>query len=257
MKNWQPKYQNREAVVAGKFYPGSKSKLQSELEHLYKVAKKRKETPYQLQALISPHAGYVFSGAVAASAYNQIPENSSYKRVFVIATSHRYHFSGGAVFSKGNYTTPLGEITVDVELANQLIASFEIIIEKTEAHELEHSLEVQLPFLQYKLGNKFKLVPIIVGTQNPDDCKQLATALKPWFTPDNLFVFSTDFSHYPTYNEANKTDFLTAQAICSNNPKKLLQVLEEHRARNISNLSTPLCSWTSVLTLLQLVEMFF
>ena len=254
MKSWQQKYQKREAAVAGKFYPATKQKLRYELGHLFKTAKKREENPYRLQALISPHAGYIFSGEVAASAFNQIPENSSFKKIFVIGSSHRHRFNGGAIYNRGNYETPLGEIQVDTELANQLINSSKIIIEKTKVHELEHSLEVQLPFLQYKLGNNFTLVPIILGTENPDVCKQLAETLNPWFTPENLFVFSTDFSHYPEYTDANKTDFLTAQAICSNNPQKLLQVLEEHKSKNITNLATPLCGWTSILTLLYLTE---
>ncbi len=254
MKNRHQNYHTREPAVAGRFYPGTEQSLWSELKQLFATAKNITETPHQLQALISPHAGYVFSGKVAASVFNQIPENYSYKRVFVIASSHQYHFKGAAVYNSGNYKTPLGEIKVDVELADQLINSSEIIIEKQEVHQLEHSLEVQLPFLQYKLGKKFTLVPIIVGTQNPDDCKKLAAVLKPFFNPDNLFVFSTDFSHYPEYDDANKIDYLTAQAICSNSPQKLLHVLDENKSMKISNLSTSLCGWTSILTLLYLTE---
>ncbi|MCG6188274.1 AmmeMemoRadiSam system protein B [Maribellus maritimus] len=254
MENRLQKYKNREAAVAGRFYPGTKQALRSELEHLFRAAQKRKETPYQLQALVSPHAGYIFSGEVAASAFNQIPENSSYKRIFIIASSHRYHFNGGAVYNAGNYETPLGEIDVDIKLANQLIRSSKVIVEKNEAHQLEHSLEVQLPLLQYKLNNKFMLVPIIIGTQDPDVCKHLANALKPYFNQENLFIFSTDFSHYPAYADANKIDFHTAQAICGNNPKELLNVLNKHKTQNIPNLATPLCSWPSVLTLLYLTE---
>lgn len=254
MKNGQPKYQNREAAVAGKFYPGSPQELASELEQLFTHSQKRKTTPHQLQALISPHAGYIFSGHVAASAFNQIPANSSYKRVFVIASSHQYHFKGAAIFNRGNYETPLGEIEVDIELANHLINISEVVIEKTEAHTMEHSLEVQLPFLQQKLQTRFKLVPLILGTNSPDDCRQLAQTLQPWFTPENLFVFSTDFSHYPEYSEANKIDFLTAQAICSIRPKELLHVLEKNKMLHIRNLATSLCGWTSILTLLYLTE---
>lgn len=245
---------NREAAFAGKFYPGNKKELTRNLDLLFKNAHKKIDTPNSLQAIISPHAGYVFSGQVAASAYNQIPENKTYKRIFIIASSHQFHFKGAVIYNYGNYVTPLGEIMVDINLANQLIDSSEIFQEKPEAHEFEHSLEVQLPFLQFKLKTDFLLVPIIVGTNNQNDCLELARILKPWFLPENLFVFSTDFSHYPEYTDANKVDLLTAQAICSNNPQKLIQVLNVNKKLNIKNLATSLCGWTSVLTLLYLTE---
>ncbi|WP_372950485.1 AmmeMemoRadiSam system protein B [Mariniphaga sp.] len=248
------KLKNREPFVAGKFYPGTKGSLKKELSELFSAAKKTEKPQKPPQALISPHAGYVFSGKVAASAFNQIPENTTYKRVFVLASSHQFLFGGVAVFISGNYKTPLGKIKVDTELARELIESDEIFRDYNEAHEHEHSLEVQLPFLQYKLKNKFLLVPVILGTNNPADAEKIAKALAPYFTPENLFVISTDFSHYPEYNDAIKNDFKTAEAICSNNPKKLLKVLDENKRKKISHLATSLCGWTSVLTLLYLTQ---
>ncbi len=245
---------NREAAFAGRFYPGTKNELSRTLSILFQKARPKTETPHQLQAIISPHAGYVFSGQVAVSAFNQIPENATYKRVFVLASSHQFHFSGAAIYNQGNYETPLGEIKVDTELANQFIHSSEIFQEKTEAHKFEHSLEVQLPFLQYKLGNNFTLVPFIMGTNQPGDCRKIAEFLQPFFIPENLFVISTDFSHYPEYDDANKVDNRTAEAICSNQPEELLHVLEENKKMRIKNLATSLCGWTSVLTLLYLTE---
>ena len=245
---------NRDAAFAGRFYPGNKKELNQQLKHFFENACDKKEDSNHLQALISPHAGYIFSGQVAASAYNQIPENTSYKRIFVLASSHQYSFNGAAVYNRGNYTTPLGEITVDIKLANQLIQSSPLFLEKNEVHEFEHSLEVQLPFLQYKLKNNILLVPIILGTNSKNNCKELAQLLKPWFTPDNLFIISTDFSHYPEYAKANTIDLHTAQAICTNKAQRLVEVLEENKKQNIRNLATSLCGWTSVLTLLYLTE---
>ncbi len=254
MKLWKAENRNRKAAVAGKFYPGTKQELEKELVTLFEADKKKANCALPLQALISPHAGYIFSGEVAASAYSQIPDKANYKRVFVLASSHQFHFRGASVYSLGNYETPLGEIIVDKNLGEKLTKSFDIFVDKPEAHTNEHSLEVQLPFLQHKLGNKFKLVPIILGTNRADDCKKLAKALTPYFTNENLFVISTDFSHYPSYDSANKLDFITANSICRNKPEQLLSTLENNAASLVDNLSTSLCGWTSVLTLLYLTE---
>ena len=247
------KLQNREPVVAGKFYPGKKTELEKQLLDLFTqtVHKPGNQPP---RAIISPHAGYVFSGKVAASAFNQIPEDTVFTRVFVLASSHHYLFGGAAVFDSGNYKTPMGEIKVDAELARNLIESNELFRHYPEAHEYEHSLEVQLPFLQYKLKDDFLLVPIILGTNNAADCEIIAKALAPYFTSENLFVISTDFSHYPAYEDAVANDLLTAKAISSANPKELLKVLEEIKQKKISHLTTSLCGRTSVLTLLYLTQ---
>lgn len=248
------KNNNRKAAVAGQFYPGNKSELKKQLSELFQKTKTEQSEKRKLQAIISPHAGYVFSGEVAASAFNEIPENSNYKRVFVIASSHQYYFNGASIYCEGDYETPLGEIKVDTTLAKQLTESCAIFTEHTEAHLQEHSLEVQLPFLQFKLGSSFKLVPIILGTNSASDCKKIAAALKPWFTPENLFVISSDFSHYPKSKNALEIDTKTAEAICTNQPEKLLAVLDENKTKGIKNLATSLCGWTSVLTLLYLTE---
>lgn len=254
MKLWGSEQNNREAAFAGQFYPGSRASLENKLEELFAKAAAPVGPDKSLRAVISPHAGYVFSGKVAASAFNQIPENARYERVFVLASSHRYRFNGAAVFTEGNYETPLGEIEVDLQLAKKLVKSSDAIVKHTEAHLHEHSLEVQLPFLQYKLGNNFKLVPLIVGTNRPEECKKIASALKPWFNAKNLFVISTDFSHYPDYEDAQATDRLTADAICTNKAEKLLETLEKTKSQDIKNLATSLCGWTSVMTLLYLTE---
>ncbi len=252
-----PGTNNREPQFAGQFYPKDENDLKHELTTLFSEAKTEfddiSNPSDRLRALISPHAGYVFSGKVAASAFQQIPENARYKRVFVLASSHRFSFNGAAVFS-GNYKTPLGEINTDVELLDQLKQQSPLFIQHNEAHFHEHSLEVQLPFLQHKLGINFLLVPLILGTQSPETCKEIARVLKHWFTPENLFVISTDFSHYPGYNDAKQVDFLTATAICTNQTKKLLNVIKENKQNKIDNLATSLCGWTSVLTLLHLTK---
>lgn len=246
-------HQVRKPAVAGQFYPETQKALKEQLTELFSQAVTPEERGKAPRAIISPHAGYVYSGAVAASAFNQIPENARYRKVFVLASSHHYLFGGASVYYN-NYSTPLGEIKVDPGIAGELIRASSMFMSKPEVHDPEHSLEVELPFLQYKLGDDFELVPIILGTNNRDDCKTIAQTLMPYFTPENLFVISSDFSHFPGYRDACQIDRLTAQAICQNSPDKLLQVLENNRKKNIPRLATSLCGWTSVLTLLYLTE---
>ena len=250
---FQSQKNNRKPAFANTFYPGSESSLNNQLGKLFSNAG-GKVCNTKLLAVIAPHAGYVFSGKVAASAFNQIPENAKYERVFVLASSHQFRFKGAAVFDSGNYETPLGEIEVDKKLAAGLLESDRIFCRNDDAHLYEHSLEVQLPFLQHRLKNKFLLVPLIIGTNKSSDCAKIARSLEPWFKPENLFVISSDFSHYPSYNDAIENDLVTAEAICLNKPAELLSVLEENETKNIRQLATSLCGWTSVLTLLYLTE---
>jgi len=204
--------------------------------------------------LIVPHAGYVFSGKVAASAYNQIPPAIFPKRIFILASSHHHHFQGASVFYSGNYETPLGPVDVDIETGMKLSKDNTLFSGNEDVHVDEHSLEVQLPFLQYKLGSKLRIVPIILGTHQPEELRKLADALRPYFTSDNLFVVSSDLSHYPGYNDAIKTDRATTEAILTNSPGNLLKVLENNKKLKIPGLVTSLCGWSSVLTLLYLTE---
>jgi len=243
----------REPIVAGQFYPGNAEMLREELTKLFEKASERK-TDRNVMAVISPHAGYVFSGEVAASSYNQLDYNKKYNTIFIIGSSHRTAFDGASIYNKGNFRTPLGMVPVDIDLANHLIDEYNCFNNRTDAQLYEHSLEVQIPFLQYRLKNDFRIVPIVIATQNRETCRRIAGALKPYFTPENLFVISTDFSHYPTYENANKVDKITADAILSNNPRELIKALDANDISGIDNLATSLCGWSSVLTLMYITE---
>lgn len=242
----------RPTAVAGQFYPVSAVILSKEIDSLLENAESRQFK--NIRAIITPHAGYVFSGEVAASAFSQIDPERKYERIFLIGASHRVYLNGASINDRENYKTPLGTIEVDVELAKRLIKQNKIFQFSEEADHQEHSLEVQLPFLQKTLKNPFKLVPIIIGTDSKEVLKEIAAALEPYFTPDNLFVISTDFSHYPKYSDAIKVDDLTAKAIISNSSEKLVQVLNDNKKQNIGNLATSLCGASAVLTLLYLSE---
>lgn len=247
-------HHNRKAAVAGRFYEGDKPGLQTEILKLYSLAKKAIRPGKSPLALIVPHAGYIFSGKVAASGFNQLPEQAGYKRIFILASSHQIHFSGASIYTSGNYETPLGMVEVDKETGQELIRMSRLFSDREDAHLIEHSLEVQLPFLQMKLPSGFRLVPIILGTQSRDECRLLAETLQPWMNHENLFVVSTDLSHYPGYDDAVQLDRLTAESILTASAETLLSALQAARKKRIPGLVTSMCGWTSVLTLMYMIQ---
>lgn len=245
--------QNRQPAVAGSFYPSDPVELKTMLQQFFAKAPAR-ATNREVLAIISPHAGYVFSGEVAAAAFSQIDPAKEYKTIFIIGSSHRSSFAGASVYNIGNYITPLGTVTTDLETAQKLVADNKVMDFDPQYHRSEHSIEVQIPILQYYLKTNFKIVSILLGTQDAGTCEKIANALKPYFLPENLFVISTDFSHYPAYNDAVKSDKLLADAIVTNDPDKFLNAVESCTEKNVANLATGCCSWPSVITLMYLTE---
>jgi MEMO1 family protein len=244
---------DRLPAVAGQFYPSDKSELNASIARLFSTAAFSKN-PQNVVAVIAPHAGYVFSGEVAASSYNQINAIKEYENIFVIGSSHYVAFEGASIYRKGNFITPLGKVPVNAAIADELLRKHRFFNDRDDAHEKEHSIEVQLPFLQYRLRKHFNIVPIVIGSQSPDMCKEIADALRPYLTSKNLFVISTDFSHYPAYNDANIVDKKTGKAVESNSVSNFISVLRNNGEQGIPNLATSLCGWTSVLTLLYMTQ---
>lgn len=242
---------DRQPAVAGSFYPAGASGLTGMLEQCFREGNRGLGTA-DLQALIVPHAGYVFSGSVAAAGYARLDPEKEYRNVFLIGTSHRALFHGAAVYTGDSFITPLGKAGVNSELAAGLVSQHAVMHDMPDVHLEEHSLEVQLPFLQHRLRKEFRIVPILLGTRDPAECRAIARALKPYFTPGNLFVVSTDFSHYPPMDQATEIDASTAKAVLLNNPAEFLKVLRQNESKNIKGLVTAMCAWPSVLTLLYL-----
>ena len=243
---------DRPMAAAGKFYPADPTILKSMLSNLFSQAKPKSVD--HVVAIICPHAGYEFSGVVAASSYNQLPANQQYDNIFIIGSSHQVSFQGASIYNIGDYLTPLGKVKVNTELATKLINENPVFTFNPEADKGEHSIEVQIPFLQYHLKKSFSIVPIVLGTQSEQSCKKIAQALKPYMKENNLFVFSSDFSHYPSYDEAVAVDKKTCDAIQSNSPKNLLNTIKENERKDTPNLVTSLCGWTSVLTMLYITS---
>jgi len=196
--------QVREPAVAGFFYPAGSELLRSTVTGMLEVVPVRSGP--QPKALVVPHAGYAFSGPVAASAYARLlPCRGRYHRVVLLGPAHRLPVCGLASSSATGFRTPLGVVAVDREaiaLAN--------LRENDDGHRLEHSLEVQLPFLQVVLED-FLLVPLVVGDAAPENVAAVIDAL--WDGPDTLICISTDLSHYLSYEQARSHDRATCSAI--------------------------------------------
>jgi AmmeMemoRadiSam system protein B len=170
------------------------------------------------KALIAPHAGYVYSGPIAASAYARLAVVAErISRVVLIGPSHRVPFSGLAVSDADYFRTPLGDIPIDRH-SIQRLESLPQVIHLEAAHTQEHSLEVQLPFLQVVL-NEFKLIPLVVGDASGDQVAEVLA--KVWGEEETLIVISSDLSHYHDYVTAQRMDQATSEAIISLRPERL------------------------------------
>ena len=244
----------REPVAAGKFYPSDKRQLQNQIASLFSNANNISDTGI-VRAIIVPHAGYVFSGEIAAAAIKLIDREKIYDNIFIIGSSHTTLFSGASIYNLGNYKTPLGQVRVNTILAQKLIDDNKVFRYFENAHKQEHSIEVELPLLQYWLRDTSNsIIPIIIGGEDLNTSKQVAQALQPYFNQNNLFIISSDFSHYPNHSDACIIDSITLQSILSKDPQTFIATLQKNAQKQINNLATSCCGHTSVLALLYLVN---
>lgn len=244
---------DRQPVVSGSFYPSGAERLRSELAG-YFASFCNPDPGVKIRAIIVPHAGYVYSGHTAAAGFAAIPAGAKYENIFLVGVSHRFGFEGAAVFTSGNLITPLGTLKVNRDLGEQLKSTNRWFIEKDEAHGPEHSLEVQLPFIQYHFTNPPAIVPVLIGTRNTTVLKAIAAGLQPWFNDRNLFVISSDFSHYPSYEDATRVDRLASDAIIKGDPGLFLRTIRSIESAGTENLATAMCGWPAGLILLYLAE---
>jgi AmmeMemoRadiSam system protein B/AmmeMemoRadiSam system protein A len=211
--------QVRESVIAGSWYPGNSSRLQREVQDYVSKAS-TVDLKGQLIALISPHAGYRYSGQVAAYAYKLLGERK-FSSVVVIAPSHRSYFRGVSVYDRGGYRTPLGVIPLDRELISVVKQRESRIEYVPEAHSQEHSLEIQLPFLQVLMPDA-KLVPLVMGNQDFETCKWLAEAVADSIENKSvLVVASSDLSHFHPYKQAKRLDQVVLDKVNDFDPQGL------------------------------------
>lgn len=233
----------KKPVVAGAFYPASSVVLAGQVDKYLREANPQK-IDGEVIALISPHAGYIYSGPVAAYGYRAISDRK-HDTVVIIGPSHYVAFNGVSVLEKGFYETPLGKVEIDSELVASLEKSKRSLIYfYPQAYEEEHSVEVQIPFLQRSLKD-FKVVTLIIGNPTYKTCKDLSKALVAAIRESNkkiLMIASTDMSHYYSYNDAVMKDQVTLSELLNFDAERLSQKVSEGECE--------LCGVAPVLTVL-------
>ncbi len=207
----------RSPAVAGSFYPGTAQELNLLIDD-YLGSIDTPSLKRRIKAMIVPHAGYIYSGLTAASAYSKlIPFAQDISRVVLLGPSHRIPLLGLASSSHDYFQTPLGEVPLDKAVIEQL-EQLPFVKAYDDAHTQEHSLEVQLPFLQKVLGD-FKLVPLVIGQVEDQQVSDVIESL--WQLENTLFLISSDLSHYLDYERAHECDLATSQAIEDLTPEKI------------------------------------
>ena len=220
------KFLARPSTVAGLFYDDSPDILRKNIDEYLEHARvpTLKGT---VRALVSPHAGYVYSGFTASHAYKMI-EGSKYDCVIVIGPSHREYFNGVSIYPGDAYETPLGIVPINKEIKDDLLKEKSVIVASDEGHRSEHSIEVQLPFLQCVLGD-FSFVPVIMGDQHRQLCNELAGAIVRVAANRNiLLVASSDLSHYHPYDEAVMLDNRVISEMEKFNSETFIDNIEAH-----------------------------
>lgn len=203
----------RQMAVAGSFYPGDAVALANEVRVLMAAAETTKATRVP-KAIIAPHAGYQYSGAIAASAYTLIkPARDRIKRVILLGPAHRVPVRGLALPGVDGFATPVGTVLVDQD-AVEILMQLPQVIQSANAHAGEHSLEVHLPFLQSILDD-FLLVPLAVGDATPEEVAEVLELV--WGGEETLIVVSSDLSHYLPYEQAQAIDSVTVNRILALN----------------------------------------
>jgi AmmeMemoRadiSam system protein B/AmmeMemoRadiSam system protein A len=239
--------QVRRPAVAGTFYPGGAQELGRVVDEFLKNA----DTPEtrvegRVIGIISPHAGYAYSGQVAAHAYSAV-RGGDYDVVILIGPSHRAPVAAAAVYTSGSFSTPLGSVPVDERLAEDIVSLGDDFADDPGAHVAEHSLEVQLPVLQRVLKD-FKIVPMVTRDLPPDRCEQLGRALAASVKGRKaLFVGSSDLSHYPAYDDANRVDRETVESWKTMDLEAIYSKEEAMMRRPARNLATTACGSSAVM----------
>lgn len=243
----------RKPAVAGQFYAGNATELNQSIKDCFSSC----SNPIlnHVRAVIVPHAGYVFSGVTAASAFASISKDAHYDHIFLLGPSHHVYLGKASVnIGESAYATPLGNVEVDTLIGKKLLEESDAFTYDPKAHENEHCLEVELPFLQYHFGKVAPIVPIIIATQKLSVLQEIAKTLQPYFTEKNLFVISSDFSHYPAYLDAKWVDGLTKDSIMTGKAESFVNATVHNQELNIDSLATSACGQAAITTLLMMTE---
>ncbi|MDQ5986982.1 MAG: hypothetical protein CSYNP_02718 [Syntrophus sp. SKADARSKE-3] len=212
----------RRSVIAGTWYPGNPKTLINTIEGYFRKVPDH-ALGGEIIGLVAPHAGYAYSGQVAAYAYKGIRDRI-YDAVIIISPSHHHRFQGASLYRRGGYETPLGVIPVNENLSERLLKASPLVTDFPAVHAGEHALEIQLPFLQVALGS-FTMVPLVMGNQDRQTCEALAEAIHRSAGPNILIVGSSDLSHFHSYDEAVSMDRIVLNHLAEMDAPGLLRDL--------------------------------
>jgi AmmeMemoRadiSam system protein B len=229
----------RRPTQAGAFYEGDAEALKAQIESCFlhefgpkKLPTVNKNGPRRVVGLMCPHAGYMYSGPVAANAYYELAQDGKPDIVVVLGPNHTGYGSALAVMNEGFWRTPLGDVEVDGETANQLVRETRFVDVDDAAHRFEHSIEVQLPFLQYLYGSAWKLVPVCFQMQDLSSAVEVGNALVEVLADKNAVVIaSSDMTHYEPQGNASAKDMAALKAVEALDEKKFYSIIE---SRNVT-----------------------
>ena len=227
--------QVRRPTQAGSFYAGDAEGLKRQVESCFlhefgpgKLPKVDVNGPRKIVGLVCPHAGYTYSGPIAANAYSELALDGKPDTVVVLGPNHTGYGSALSLMDEGVWRTPLGDVEVDTLVAHALVRETQLLDVDEMAHRFEHSIEVQLPFLQYLYGNGFKFVPICFQLQDYASAEEIGNALVKVLAKRNaIIIASSDFTHYEPQVNAEKKDLTALEAVKAMNAKKFLSIIEE------------------------------
>jgi hypothetical protein len=224
----------RRPTQAGAFYEGDAEALKTQIENCFLQGlgpKKRPEVnkngPREVIGLVCPHAGYMFSGAVAANAYYKLAQDGKPDVAVILGPNHTGYGSGLALMNEGVWRTPLGDVEVDGSTANQIVKEARLVDVNDLAHRFEHSIEVQLPFLQYLYGSEFKFVPICFQLQDLSSAVEVGKALVEVLASKNaVIIASSDMTHYEPQENAEAKDLAALKAVEAMDEKLFYSTIE-------------------------------
>jgi len=226
----------RRPSQAGMFYAGTAESLKKQIEECFlhklgpgKIPKVAKSGPRKVVGLICPHAGYVYSGPVAAHSYYRLARDGIPEVFVILGPNHMGYGSAIALMNEGIWRTPLGDIEIDYQTASKILRASEVIDIDDTAHRFEHSIEVQLPFLQYLYGSEFKFVPIAFLMQDLESSREVGRALAKALEGKNaVIIASTDMTHYEPHEQAVRKDKLALTAVEKLNEEEFYSIIESY-----------------------------
>lgn len=229
----------RSPAQAGAFYPKTEQALRNKIRECFlhrlgpgKTPNNSKDESHTIAGLIVPHAGYDYSGPVAAHSYYRLANNGRKKSVVILGPNHTGRGSGVSIMIDGEWATPMGNVSIDIELANAIMDKSGLIDVDEEAHKYEHSIEVQLPFMQFIYGDQFSFVPICMMLQDLETSIEIGKAIAETVKEKNtLVIASSDWTHYEPQASAIVKDKEAIRAALSMDEKKFQHVIEQ---KNVS-----------------------